>query len=740
MRFTFLLLFLLSFSFALTNISNCTDLTIAGETYQLNTSFSATRDICLNITTTETILKGQNFTITSNGYDLAILAQNGSQIENLTLVNYSSGIRFENTSSFSYITFKDSNKSFSNNVSSVLLSSDNIPFNASHITISNISLLTARPAIGLLAKGRTIGGKIINITNSNIDHITFINSASNYQNFNGSGEGCASIGLIALSGDGFTETKLNINNSNFTNIYFNNLTSISTIASSSGLFSTCAAVPAAESTPAEIKNIHIENISLNNVTTQLNGIRESATSGLFSYALGLGDTTLLSFNNISIKNLSISNVSSNRVEGIFAYGGDNTGFGSFITNISLTNISFIQNFSTNPISLAFLNFSGIVNTVNSNSNILFNLTYSSNQSTAYEINTTSLIATIKDFSTIRYDPLNATNESSYLNYTILGHYNITLYYITPQSPALEQNTFLWTENGSAWIKIAQPYLIDIINKKVIFNQTLNSTNNFGLFADYPATNVTLLYPLGTQFPRTTTNITFNWTCTGSFASYATNLSVNGQIYNFTTLNNTIQTTSLILSPNEYIWSITCYNQTAITSSSSTFSSNTFSAGGSLPNTQPPAPPPTPTPTQPTPTPTQPTFSNPPSTSGYAKIADSIAESLNLKELPYSCAPWFEKIPFFGKLPFGKIFDIFICEYKGILSLYSEASSIFINVFLIILILLFILLTRTNKEKTPRFFWGITIIFITTVVIGFDFLTFMASVSILTILKVLRNGI
>ncbi len=260
---------------------------------------------------------------------------------------------------------------------------------------------------------------------------------------------------------------------------------------------------------------------------------------------------------------------------------------------------------------------------------------------------------------------------------------------------------------------------------------------------------------------TSATTTLNFTAIDpSVSSFACSLNQDGSITqtNSSVSNNTLTTFTVIgLTDGTHTWKINCSDGTdSITSSQQSFTVTTSppppppsgggsgTGGGSVVPTEPQAPPPSEAPPTP-PTPTQPSpsyYSNPPDTSGQPAIfgiSDKIvaASQGQIGSLPYACSPTFLNIfNFIG----ADLADRFICEIKGILSLYIK-KSIYLNLFIVGLILMAVWTNdakkksdsaaRESQKKSAQAIYAVLLV--TTVaifVIGFDFLSFIFTAFIL----------
>lgn len=107
--------------------------------------------------------------------------------------------------------------------------------------------------------------------------------------------------------------------------------------------------------------------------------------------------------------------------------------------------------------------------------------------------------------------------------------------------------------------------------------------------------------------------------------------------------------------------------------------------------------------------------------GEATIAQAIVDGSKgeIQTVPFQCSNFVsERFNFYG----ADVVDRLTCEYKGILSLYFKRIGNIFNWAWLILLLWVYISVKTERKTTPTFY-GIAVITIATLVLGFEFLTF-----------------
>ncbi len=370
-----------------------------------------------------------------------------------------------------------------------------------------------------------------------------------------------------------------------------------------------------------ITNVTCENVNITNVTFNTNNISLSASGGQLavlniivsaakSTALGtnIANNTITNttIQNITFKNNTVSVVTPNSIVlsdiayiGSYIIGNSNTGFNSFV---NITNSSIEHNFASNlsPVSicssLASSSGAGATHTCYLDNTSLTTI-YTSNLSSQSQFNLANFLATIqgpqnqtsffkiRDIPTIPANPASATNVSYWLNYSFSSTSDNTddlrLFYIPIGGLYDENQINLWNYTGSAWNKLTGVGTLNIAGNYFDANLTaLLTTEAIGLFNDNPSTNlnITLNSPANAS-SFNVSSVTFNWTVYGDFASYLSNLTIDGttNVSNIASNNNTAVTQAVNGIPDgTHNWSITSWNGTTTnTSGNQTFTIETI---------------------------------------------------------------------------------------------------------------------------------------------------------------------
>lgn len=587
-----IMLILVSYSFALTSISTCTNLSTQDEIYQITADFTANQTGCLTVNASGIIIDGQNhiITSTSNFYHFVNASSGlGYTAQNIILNNYTSGFEYSAPSNFTNISMVNTTRIWhvarggipTNAGILTLLNTGetggvaDIPVNVSNILYDNITIDAPLPAIGIFAMGTRIGGRSFNLSNSQFNNISMQNiTLIDYQG-SGNGLSVSMTGIIAMSGNGFTSTVGNFSNIIVNNFTLENFNQSGGNGQAFGVFTAGGTVSEAASDFLNYSNINISNVNFINCT---NDIGTTSSFGVYSFASFLGAVNV-QIDNTIIHNMLVNNTNSLGKNGIFSYVRNNGGFGVAPTIFNITNSKIIYNFNGNQ---NFINvFDMDTNAVNLTTDILnlsTNITYSSGQNsistigTYYVTNTSQLNYTLNDIPLIPLNTNGATSSvNSYLNLTssnLNSSTSITMYYI----PIIGESTIALWNYSTSWNLINNGGVLDTINNNFLLNLSNSGVNGvFGLFSNTPF-SVSLNAPSNNRYFNVS-SVIFNWTTSGELDSYFSNLTIDGvsNVTDIPTANNTLTPQTVNgFADGLHNWSVTSYNSSVSNSSTTQF--------------------------------------------------------------------------------------------------------------------------------------------------------------------------
>ena len=716
-----ILIILVSSVFAVTNISGCTNLSTVGETYLINTSFTANQTNCLSVEATGITINGQNNVITSTSdfyHFINASSGIGYTAQNIILSNYTAGFEYGAPSTFTNISMVNTSRVLQSAIAGYpinagifrLLSTEtgttasgpiiDIPVNVSNILFENINIEAARPSLGIFAIGTGTGGRTVTLSNSTFTSITMNNI--NFSNYQGSGNGfsCSTLGLIAASGDGFTPSNTNLTNIVITNYTLSNMIESAGDSEGFGVISLCNGENVALT---NMSHISITNPTFINVS-QAGGTPPVGAFGVYSQIgiLAMPDVRIDDFN---VSGLIVSNASSPRRNGIFSYDGNDKGFGVSSTVVNITNSNIIYSMVGNPSSINVLDTrffdTQITTTTN---NVRSVITYTSGQTTTSSLASSITITngsvftyTVSDIPVI---PPNTDTTTiavgSYLNLSTLNlnsSSSVTMFY---SQPALGENTIsAWLYNGTAWNPISSSGTINTTSNTFVLNiPNTGSSGLIGLFAQ-PAIVAILNSPPSAP-ALAINNVTFNWSCVGDYGSYLSNLTIDGVVNANATdvaiLNGTTNELIVPLGDGAHTWSASCAN-TTLNSTASSFTIGGGGGGGGGGGS------PTPTPT---PTPSPGTGASGGSGSGGG-ISGLLGEVVSNPTTPVIAQNIADAAPNIVRSTYNTCavrktgpIEIFRCEYEGILGLLFFDT---ISLGIILIILFFVLFTLLVAGST-----------------------------------------